>query len=272
MNNISYNQTGGFPLSTNILDAAQTAYTIFNALGFLAGNFAIISGCEEIGNTVNNGVVFINGEVIEFRGGTKLDNVIILEDTETRSFENGQNKVVIHKRYACFGYSVENYAWGLFQRVFPTTLIKSFKDNFETRISALENKPSPIPIGMIAIWNKPATTAIPTGWKECTDLKGRVPVGWDENDADFSIMGATPGSKSVTINQANIPDYAIKLWAATNTGTTGVGNDLSRIKPNGKGGDGYYDQYFEINSGGSGQALKILNPSRVIRFIEYTGQ
>ena len=63
MNKINFNQTGGFPLSANILYAMQSAYAIFNQLGSLAGNKAIISGCEQLGNTVADGGIFLNGEI-----------------------------------------------------------------------------------------------------------------------------------------------------------------------------------------------------------------
>ncbi|AZI53913.1 hypothetical protein EIB75_10575 [Epilithonimonas vandammei] len=262
MNNLSYNQTGGFPLSTNILDAAQTAYTIFNALGFLAGNYAIISGCEEIGNTVNNGVVFINGEVIEFRGGAKLDNVIILEDTETRSFENGQNKVVIHKRYACFGYSVENYAWGLFQRVFPTTLIKSFKDNFEARITALENKPSPIPIGTITRYDQPLVVLPPQGWVDYVAEPGRVWVQRDPNDDDFAF-GQTGGAKKHQLTQPELPN--VNLVFRTGKDRVGTGNQNSLAVFDNS------DFTRNIPLGGQNVPHNNLQPYVAVRYIKYVG-
>ncbi|MDY3343783.1 hypothetical protein PG326_00745 [Riemerella anatipestifer] len=119
MNKLNFNQTGGFPLSTNILDAMQTAYSIFNKLGGLAGNLAIISGCEVSGNSVADGVVYINGELLEFKGGTLGTNVIIREETESRVFEDGSNKAVIFKRYATFGSSTpdQTYRWENFKRV-----------------------------------------------------------------------------------------------------------------------------------------------------------
>lgn len=119
MNKVDFNQTGGFPLSTNILDAMQTAYSLFNQLGNLAGNYAIISGCEKMGSNISNGVVYINGEVLEFRGGTLSENVIIKQDVENRIFEDGSSKQVIAKRYVTFGTSTpdKTYAWANFKRI-----------------------------------------------------------------------------------------------------------------------------------------------------------
>ncbi len=162
MNKINFNQTGGFPLSTNILDAMQSAYAIFNQLGNLAGNKAIISGCEQLGNTVADGVIFLNGEILPFKGGAIGTSVIIKEESESRVFEDGATKPVIFKKYTTFGSSTpdKTFAWADFKRVFPTTEIQDFKTDFEKRIKALETRKSPIPIGLIAIWGKPASEPI----------------------------------------------------------------------------------------------------------------
>ena len=76
MDNIKFNQTGGFPLDTDILGAMQTSYGLFNQLGSLAGDLTILAGCEEVGNNVSEGIVFIAGEVLPFKGGTKGTTVI----------------------------------------------------------------------------------------------------------------------------------------------------------------------------------------------------
>lgn len=42
---INFNQTGGFPLSSNILAEMQNAYRIFHSFGMLSGEKTIVSGC-----------------------------------------------------------------------------------------------------------------------------------------------------------------------------------------------------------------------------------
>ena len=67
MNKIDFNQTGGFPMSTQILDALQEAYKNFNVHGAMAGDLAIILGCEVGGGgNVTDGFVHINGELLPF--------------------------------------------------------------------------------------------------------------------------------------------------------------------------------------------------------------
>lgn len=279
MNKFDFNQIGGFPLSTNILDGMQTAYSLFNALGEIAGNFSIISGCNSNGNTVSDGVVYINGEVLAFKGGLLGSNVIISEDPESKDFENGERKTVLRKRFATFGSSVTNYPWGDFKRVFPTVQIQSFKDNFEARLAALENKPSAIPAGMIAIWNKPVTVPIPAGWQECVDLQGRVPVGWIEGDGDFGTLGKAAGESKVKLTQEQLPNVRLKTFR--NVTVTGYGPQHGKyagIQVSSGGKENYYitgtweePDVYETSPLGSGASHNNLQPYRVIRFIEFIG-
>ena len=159
MNIVRYKQTGGFPLDTNNLDFLQNSFHILNTLGNLAGDMVIISGCEITGNTVSNGVVYVNKEVLEFRGGSLSANVFIKEEAVSGTFEDGSFKPIEITRYVTFGSSTpeKTFKWEDFKRV--DNLIQQGVKNadFEKRIKALENKKSPVPIGLIAIWGKPAS-------------------------------------------------------------------------------------------------------------------
>lgn len=120
MNTINFNQVGGFPLSTNILAKLQTAFSLFNALGNIVGDLTIISGCEVAGTNVGDGVVYINGEVLEFRGGLAQTKVIIKEDVENLLFENQNSYPVVKTRYATFGTGVGAINWVDFKRGYQT--------------------------------------------------------------------------------------------------------------------------------------------------------
>ena len=116
MNRLEVNQVGGFPMTTRILDEIQQAHAIFNALGALAGNFSIISGCILTGSTVSDGVVYAAGEVFEFRGGIAQTKVLIKEDVENLIFQNGTSNPVIKTRYITFGTGVGAIDWSSFSR------------------------------------------------------------------------------------------------------------------------------------------------------------
>ena len=59
MNKSNFTQTGGYPLKSERLQEMETAYSVFNSLGQLAGNLTIVSGCVTVGATVSDGFVFI---------------------------------------------------------------------------------------------------------------------------------------------------------------------------------------------------------------------
>ena len=266
MNKINFNQTGGFPLSTNILDAMQSAYAIFNQLGSLAGNKAIISGCEQLGNTVADGVIFLNGEILPFKGGAIGSSIIIKEESESRVFEDGATKPVIFKKYATFGSSLpeKTFAWVEFKRF--ENLIENTEKNldFEKRIKALETRKSPIPIGLIAIWGKPASEPIPEGWRECTDLRGRFPLGWNPDDEDFNQLGKEGGAKTHTLTIDEMPSHSHKVPLFAGGSATGNrdGHPDNRIDDN---------RTVDSHRVGGNQPHNNMPPYRIIKYIEFIG-
>lgn len=274
MNRLNFNQTGGFPLSTNILDAVQEAYSVFNSLGSLAGDKAIISGCTMAGNNVSDGVIYLNGEILSFKGGTLGTSIIIKEDTESRIFEDGATKPVIFKRYATFGSSTPDrtFAWADFKRF--DNLIENAEKNldFEKRLKALETKKSPVPIGLIGIWGKPANVPIPEGWKECTDLRGRFPLGWNPDDEDFNELGKEDGEKEHQLTTDEMPKHHHEQGSEALYNKFGGGRNVNKwrlqVHPS------YENQSVEranTSSVGGSQPHNNMPPYRIIKFIEFVG-
>ena len=275
MNIVRYKQTGGFPLDTNNLDFLQSSFHILNTLGNLAGDMVIISGCETTGNTVSNGVVYVNKEVLEFRGGSLSANVFIKEEAVSGTFEDGSFKPIEITRYVTFGSSTpdKTFKWEGFKRV--ENLIENTKKNadFEKRIKALENKKSPVPIGLIAIWGKPASEPIPEGWKECTDLRGRMPLGWNPDDADFSELLKNDGEKTHQLKVQELP--VIEGGFETVTHMTRLGTGVVRGVSGGQaqiagGASQWLHEQMELKFGGN-QPHNNMPPYKIIKFIEFIG-
>ncbi|GGE89498.1 hypothetical protein SAMN05443634_10498 [Chishuiella changwenlii] len=189
MNKVEYNQTEGFPLDVNILDFGQKANQISQELGHIIAPLAIVSGCTENSNNISDGVVFIEGELLPFKGGLKQDNIRVVEEIEKREFENGVQKDVLITRFATFGIgAVKTYKWSDFYR---SITIKEI----EKRL---------VHPGFIQDYYGDINK-IPVGWYLCDgqngtpDLRGLFTVGYDDRNAEYNQVGKTGGEKEVLL-------------------------------------------------------------------------
>ncbi|TWP31220.1 hypothetical protein ETU08_01705 [Apibacter muscae] len=266
MNKLEYNNAGGYPLTTNRLDDIQQAFaSLLNGLGAMTGNLSIISGCQEKGSQITDGVVQIENEIFEFKAGIKQENVTLFEEKIAKEFENGEAKAVLNKRYISFGTGATSYKWADFKRV---PVLNKLEDTFKTlleqltiRVATLEKKNAVFQTGgAMVFWNKPANE-IPMGWREVTDWRGRIPIGLNPNDADFYPLGKTGGLKKKSLSIAEMP-------AHTHEGTSGdpIYSDGKAKYLSGYNKTGGYTGY----TGGS-QPFSIMNPYRVVYFIEFVG-
>lgn len=251
MNRIDYNLAGGFPFSTQILDAGQKAYNILNAFGYLSGdNSVIITGCVAgTGGTVTDGMVFINGELMPFKGSTVTAKVIIVQTADARGFEDGSVKPVIYTRYATFGTGGTEFTWTDFRR--PLNLFA-----LEDRLIQIEKA---VPIGLVAIWGKPAD-AIPEGWEIHVPIQGTTPVGRKTGDINFgAVAGTQIGTPAVTLDISQMPSHSHKqYWTIGSGGASGNGGTLVT------------GERDTSNTGGD-QPHTNIQPSTIVDFIIFIG-
>lgn len=263
MNTTNFVQTGGFPVKAERLQEMQTAYSIFNQLGNLAGNLTILSGCVVTGVTVSSGYVVINSEVLPFQGGNLADDVIIIQTESSKEFKNGEVKAVHYERFAVFGTSEDSFPWDNFKRIDPIVSLM-------TRLELVEKKSAVFQAGGgMVLWNKPAAD-IPEGWAEVVNWKGRIPVGYDITQTEFNLMGKQGGSKNKTLSIAEIPAHNHDWKFALEGDDSGSGGSNPEFTTN-PGNIPAAATNNPIGKTGNNQAFSIMNPYRVVMFIEYIG-
>nr|DAW47810.1 MAG TPA: hypothetical protein [Bacteriophage sp.] len=285
MNRINFENTGGFPLGTYTLDFMQKSYQLLNTLGNIAGNLSILSGCEEVGRSITDGVVYIDGEVLPFKGAPISEKVIIVETSQKRIFKDGVEKAVEYTRYATFGNSINGRLWADFKRPLNNQQIEaqSFteENSLLKRLEKLEERVrKTVPIGLVAIWDKPASE-IPEGWEEHTEMQGVVPVGYKSDDSDFGAIGTKVGSKTVRIEKNNLPDIEIDLKNKNGSGFEVIGFNLENYSGQNEGGWSNSGSlpYWGKESGnnikahlnGKEQPINNIQPSRIVKFIRFVG-
>ena len=287
MNKLHTEHNAGYPFDIGFLTFMQSSYSLFNHFGHLAGNKVIISGCEEIGNTITPGTVFINGELFPFEGGAKDSTVFIKELTNEVTFEDGFLRPLEVIRSVAFGRSVpeKTFNWEDFQRV--TNLQDLGKDKAENKalkelkdeIELLKKQKQAVPIGLIALWGKPASE-IPAGWREYVNLRGRMPIGLDpdyvkkpEDSQDYQLNSLLKqgGERSHKLTIDEMPRHkhdAVNDGSGSDSDSRGDGTafnmDFWEVTPN-------RTNVMRIEPTGGDQPHNNMPPYRVVQFIEYVG-
>ena len=281
MNKANFNQTGGFPLETDTLDFMQNAYGVFNAVSDLSGHLTILKGCHTTGAQVSDGVVSINGEVLEFKGGSLGPNVMITEEITNKIFEDGVSKPVFTRRYVTFSTAAGSFAWSDFKRIFTIqrlgdeVLSKATNTSVEaltTRISLVEKLLSPI-TGRGRIWWTGTLQQLETecpGWVEDTDWRYRFPFHWEPNKAPYNDLNQMGGEEFVRLEAIHNGPHSHSL-SMKYTGYR-HGDSGTKYTPIGE-----ISQYLvsertgTTNSSGSGIPHNNMPPYKLGMWIKYIG-
>lgn len=279
--NINFLQTGGVPLTNDLMADIMSAIQMYDCFGALAGHCTIISGCEVTGNSVAPGVVAINGEVLVFEGGIASTHVFVDEQQIFKTFQDQNDKILITKKVVKFGLSVAPnlYPWADFVRLdtlkamkikLDATVSQQVFDALAERVELLELQTAPIINGGVVFpWRKPVNE-IPAGWKECTDFRGKVIVGQDPNDSDFSVIGETIGAKKHKLTNDELPKLT-GTFNTTNLNTqtsTGIVSDVSAVTAQMSGSSvGMVHRGMKVAIGND-QEHNNIQPSRIAMYIE----
>ncbi|QSS96575.1 phage baseplate protein [Psychroflexus sp. ALD_RP9] len=195
---------GGFPgTSKTWRHIAEMIQQVADTAAASLGDNAIITGVENTGSTISNGIVVINGEIFTFQGGQAKTHVEIIQQVEQTQYlkdadGDGSGDIIdtYFERYAKLTNTAEgNVALSDFKRL-------------KTQLE-LSKRIHPQTVQMYF----GSITDIEQGWQLCDgtngtpDLSGRFVVGLDPNDDDYNEIGKSGGSKRHTLTQAEMPQH-----------------------------------------------------------------
>ncbi|MBB5636738.1 hypothetical protein HDE68_002639 [Pedobacter cryoconitis] len=278
MNNIDFQQTGGFPLETDTLNFMQTSYASLQSITALGGSNYILSGCITSGSTVTDGYVVLGGELLPFRGGLLQSNIVIREDTQARPFENGQNRNVFFTRYAQFGTGTGAVVWASLPRLMDLQTVTTEIANkaltvdltaLRNEVETLKKIAAPFSLGGGMVLFKKPFVEIPVGWSEVKEWRGRLPMGWNPDDFNFNTVGLNGGAKTHTLNESQLPILSNNRAGLQRQSNWGESVTISKVDSINSGTEP--DLINHVGWPGSAAEINHLNPYRIVMFIEYTG-
>lgn len=268
--NFNFLQTGGVPLTNDLMSLIEEAYGIFEVLGDLSGNLTILSGCDLVGSTVQPGIVAIEGKLYYFEGGAITSTVFIHTEEIQKTFQDTTTKTLIYKKTVKFGNASITYNWGDFVKLKTLKEIQAIVNNSASqtdlnallaRVEILEMKTAPIVNGGVILPFRKPFSEIPVGWKECNDTRGKMLVHCDPNDVDFSNLGGSGGAKSIIQTLAQMPKHK-HSYTRTSPWAAGSGGGFSG------GGNQFNISGVDTSEAGNGEPMNIMNPYRIVNFIE----
>lgn len=127
--------------------------------------------------------------------------------------------------------------------------------------------------GVIWPWRF-AQSLIPSGWQECTDFQGKTCIGQDPSDLYNAVTNPTGlsqgintivGNKNVVLDANNIPE----LKTDASEFATGPGRTVQAYIEINAAASG--KTFLTVNGSTSNDPVELLNPARIVMWIEFIG-
>lgn len=198
-----------FPADCEMLDYMQTNAHIISIIGNLAGDKAVLLGCERNGdNQRKEGYVFLRtkdhpeGEVLFWEGGTTAGGMYLKQESIAVQSHGYDYPEAYVKRWLAPGVGTENYKWNDFHDA-------QSLPNLQAEIASLRTKLNNIrqaPIGSITIWPR---TEPPANYLRC---EGQM-VSRAEYPELYEMIGETylNAPSATRANPSSITDGYFRL-------------------------------------------------------------
>ena len=225
MDKINFLAKDNFPVSTYTYDLMQQMINLVANLTALGGQTYILSGCVSDGNTVSDGIVVINGEILPFKGGDKKMKVAIQNVNETDHFAGVDYPEAYTHRTAVLSDNGD-YNFADFVQIISIIDLHNKVKNISGDI-----------VGTVKEWAG-ITAKIPNNYMLCDgrdllvsdypelfsaigfsfggnndtvfklpNCKGRVSVGYDSEKEDYQHIGNTGGFENVELTIHHLPNH-----------------------------------------------------------------
>gem|GEM_PF-4661406 len=202
---LDFSILNGWPGSASTFKFMQEQMLQLQMLSLLGGTNYILSGCANVGGTVGDGFVVINGEVLPFEGGAVQDNVIVVDTPTDRSFFGGTLNTYYHDRVATFGTGATEYAWSSFEINDPASgllkrmrLVETLIAGLRSDLNALSTSFNDYVPTWASITGKPSALIVYTASVHLGDI-GVAPNAETSSDSLFTITIPDNGSSYMVV-------------------------------------------------------------------------
>lgn len=168
-----------FPLDCETLEMLQNNAALVAALGNIAGDKVILSGCEASANGSRRsaGLVFVKtriypeGEVLKWEGGDTTGGMYVkAEDVAVSAMGVDYPKAYTRRRLAP-GVGAENYRWEDFKKPKTPAEMEKLISDLENKLTEAERRMQSEPPGVVKMW---AGVKVPEGYALCDGAALRV--------------------------------------------------------------------------------------------------
>jgi len=145
-----------FPIDAETFDYIQQNLALLSVLGNIAGDRAVLSGCEpeQNGTRRKEGYVFVrtkdfpDGEILYWEGGAIASGMYLKKENVSVSAQGYAFPQAYVVRSLAPGIGEENYRWEEFATIRPVSELDAYNRKQDAEIAEL----SPLPLGIVQMW------------------------------------------------------------------------------------------------------------------------